>query len=77
MGPISVKSVKDFDIVKQSSDKWRLTLDRKEIMNRISRHFEVHDDAPSTNSDWYKITKTIGKGSFGKVVLGTHKLTGK
>jgi serine/threonine protein kinase len=29
-----------------------------------------------TNIDFYKFEREIGKGSFGKVCLGIHKLTG-
>jgi serine/threonine protein kinase len=30
-----------------------------------------------TSVDYYKFVKLIGKGAFGKVTLGIHKLTGK
>ncbi len=33
--------------------------------------------APSTQLKFYKIGKLLGKGAFGKVNLGIHKLTGK
>ena len=36
-----------------------------------------HNKLPPTSMDHYKIDKLIGKGSFGKVMLGIHKLTGK
>lgn len=32
---------------------------------------------PETTLDFYKFVKLIGKGAFGKVTLGIHKLTGK
>lgn len=32
---------------------------------------------PVTTLDYYKFLKLIGKGAFGKVTLGIHKLTGK
>lgn len=32
---------------------------------------------PETTLDYYKFIKLIGKGAFGKVTLGIHKLTGK
>jgi hypothetical protein len=38
---------------------------------------EQHGEPPVATSDYYKLTKMIGKGAFGKVVLGIHKLTGK
>lgn len=36
-----------------------------------------NDKVPPTTLDYYKIVKLIGKGAFGKVTLGIHKLTGK
>jgi serine/threonine protein kinase len=33
--------------------------------------------APNTEFNFYKIGKVIGKGAFGKVNLGLHKLTRK
>ena len=32
---------------------------------------------PETTTDFYKLVKQIGKGAFGKVTLGIHKLSGK
>jgi serine/threonine protein kinase len=32
---------------------------------------------PSTTLDFYKFIKVLGKGAFGKITLGVHKLTGK
>lgn len=32
---------------------------------------------PPTTLNFYKFVKLIGKGAFGKVTLGVHKLTGK
>ena len=34
-------------------------------------------EIPQTTVDFYKFVKLIGKGAFGKVTLGIHKLTGK
>jgi serine/threonine protein kinase len=38
---------------------------------------EENKEIPATTLDYYKIVKLIGKGAFGKVTLGIHKLTGK
>lgn len=45
----------------------------KYIMHYTGKRFEV----PVTTLDYYKFMKLIGKGAFGKVTLGIHKLTGK
>lgn len=37
----------------------------------------MNKSAPITTLDFYKFMKLIGKGAFGKVTLGIHKLTGK
>ena len=36
-----------------------------------------YKEIPTTTLDYYKFVKLIGKGAFGKVTLGIHKLTGK
>ncbi len=38
---------------------------------------KTNGDVPRTTLDYYKFVKLIGKGAFGKVTLGIHKLTGK
>jgi len=34
-------------------------------------------EIPETTMEYYRFVKLIGKGAFGKVMLGVHKLTGK
>ena len=48
---------------------------RKLIYNQILHNILMKDFG--TKIDYYKIGKVIGKGAFGKVTLGVHKLTGK
>lgn len=36
-----------------------------------------HNELPPTTLEYYKYVKLVGKGAFGKVTLGIHKLTGK
>ena len=48
-----------------------------EITKKIKTHFIKHGTAPPTELLFYKIGTLIGKGSFGKVNLGLHKLTRK
>eukprot|EP00826_Nyctotherus_ovalis_P037092 TRINITY_DN3359_c0_g2_i2.p1 TRINITY_DN3359_c0_g2~~TRINITY_DN3359_c0_g2_i2.p1 ORF type:complete len:476 (-),score=83.33 TRINITY_DN3359_c0_g2_i2:832-2259(-) len=43
----------------------------------IKDHWKENARAPSTTLKLYKIGKVLGKGAFGKVSLGIHKLTGK
>ena len=51
--------------------------DRQKLIKYITLYTQKHDKIPSTTLDYYKIVKLIGKGAFGKVTLGIHKLTGK
>ena len=32
---------------------------------------------PPTSLEFYKFVRLLGKGAFGKITLGIHKLTGK
>ena len=36
-----------------------------------------HGKIPHTTLDFYRFIKLLGKGAFGKITLGIHKLTGK
>jgi serine/threonine protein kinase len=47
------------------------------IASKIKDAFSTNKIAPPTTTDFYKIGKLLGKGAFGKVHLGVHKLTGK
>lgn len=51
--------------------------EKKEIIDYIKGNFEVFNEAPKSISKFYMLENMLGKGAFGKVVLGTHKLTGK
>ena len=39
--------------------------------------FEESGDAPKTTAQFYRAGKMLGRGAFGKVSLGMHKLTRK
>jgi serine/threonine protein kinase len=53
------------------------TNDRDSLRTKIQQHFEKPSNSDlDTNIDFYQFEKEIGKGSFGKVCLGTHRLTG-
>ena len=43
----------------------------------IQNSWKLTKEAPKTDVRFYKIGKVLGKGAFGKVNLGLHKLTGK
>lgn len=45
--------------------------------SHLTLDIKQHNELPPTTLDYYKFVKLIGKGAFGKVTLGVHKLTGK
>lgn len=51
--------------------------EREKLIKYVSLYTKMKGEAPETTLDYYKFMKLIGKGAFGKVTLGIHKLTGK
>ena len=51
--------------------------DREKLIQYNFHYMRKHKTIPPTTIDYYKFVKLIGKGAFGKVTLGIHKLTGK
>lgn len=47
------------------------------ISTIIKESFKAGTEAPITTTDFYRAGKMLGKGAFGKVSLGMHKLTRK
>lgn len=45
------------------------------MISEIKKKIELEGKEPETKADWYRIGKMLGKGAFGKVNLGMHKLT--
>jgi len=44
-------------------------------MNEIWMKIELEGKEPETKAEWYRIGKMLGRGAFGKVNLGMHKIT--
>lgn len=51
--------------------------EREKLIKYNKAYIKKHKKVPTTTLDFYKFVKLIGKGAFGKVTLGIHKLTGK
>lgn len=51
--------------------------EREKLVKFITSYCKKNNTIPPTTLDYYKFVKIIGKGAFGKVTLGVHKLTGK
>lgn len=51
--------------------------ERDRLIKFIKGYIKKHNELPPTTLEYYKFVKLIGKGAFGKVTLGVHKLTGK
>lgn len=54
-----------------------VTEDREKLVKYITSYVTKHGKIPHTTLDFYKFVKLLGKGAFGKITLGIHKLTGK
>eukprot|EP00826_Nyctotherus_ovalis_P037573 TRINITY_DN3435_c0_g3_i1.p1 TRINITY_DN3435_c0_g3~~TRINITY_DN3435_c0_g3_i1.p1 ORF type:complete len:828 (+),score=213.76 TRINITY_DN3435_c0_g3_i1:497-2980(+) len=65
--PLSVENVENHQIMKE----------KEEIIGHIKKYFKEHNEPPPTGSSFYRVGRLLGKGAFGKVNLGMHKLTGK
>ena len=48
-----------------------------EVSQMIRKAFITKGDAPKTTPDFYRAGKMLGRGAFGKVSLGMHKLSRK
>lgn len=51
--------------------------EREKLIKYVKIFTKSYSAVPETTLDYYKFMKLIGKGAFGKVTLGIHKLTGK
>ena len=51
--------------------------ERDKIIKYNKAFIKKNKTIPPTSLEYYKFVKLIGKGAFGKVTFGIHKLTGK
>ena len=51
--------------------------DNENLIKSIKEYIKENKRLPPTTLEYYKFVKLVGKGAFGKVTLGIHKLTGK
>lgn len=51
--------------------------ERENMIKAIKIFIKKRKRLPPTTLEYYKFVKLVGKGAFGKVTLGVHKLTGK
>jgi hypothetical protein len=59
------------DVQKKIADE------RTVLIQKINKTFLTKKKAPATSTCFYHVQKIVGKGSFGKVFLGTSLLTQK
>ena len=52
-----------------------LLKERDELISYIKNYISKKNELPPTTLEFYKFVKLIGKGAFGKVNLGLHRLT--
>ena len=48
-----------------------------EMSQLICESFKASNEPPKTSSQFYRAGKMLGRGAFGKVCLGMHKLSRK
>ena len=85
-----IEEIKHSDLLNYIPEKLFFSIDKKdfeklsprskEINQNITinrRSFKEHNHPPVTTTDFYKIGRMLGKGAFGKVNLGMHKLARK
>lgn len=46
-------------------------------MKQLNKEFRLKGTAPETDINYYRVGKMLGRGAFGKVNLGMHKLVRK
>jgi serine/threonine protein kinase len=51
--------------------------EREKIIKFNTAYYKKNKTCPPTTLEFYRCVKLIGKGAFGKVMLGVHKLTGR
>ena len=51
-------------------------VEREKLIAYIKNYIQKKNELPPTTLEFYRFVKLIGKGAFGKVTLGVHKLTG-
>ena len=54
-----------------------IVTEQEKLIKYIRSYCKKYRQIPPTTLEFYKFVKLIGKGAFGKVTLGIHKLTGK
>jgi len=54
-----------------------IMLERERLIKYNKLYYKKHGTIPPTSLEFYKFVELIGKGAFGKVTLGIHKLTGR
>ena len=55
----------------------KIIKEREDLIKFTKDYIKKNNELPPTTLDYYEFVKCIGKGAFGKVTLGIHKLTGK
>ncbi len=61
----------------ENVEKLKRIRDAEGLSAYIRDYFSKNHEAPPTSPEFYRVGRLLGKGAFGKVNLGMHKLTGK
>jgi len=71
------KEAKIVPLSMENVEKWDKSEDCGKVSKYIKEYFKAHGKFPMTTTMFYRIGRLLGKGAFGKVSLGMHRLTGK
>jgi serine/threonine protein kinase len=80
---VSVKEPSDDPVVSlveesaHSSEEEKEQLRRQTLKSVIEKCYIKHGIIPTTTPEFYRYGKLLGKGAFGKVILGIHALSGR
>jgi serine/threonine protein kinase len=75
----TAKEIVDYLVPDEDKYKVNETImkDRDKLIKFNKLYIKKHGQMPPTSLEFYEYTELIGKGAFGKVTLGIHKLTGR
>lgn len=49
----------------------------QQVMSIVQKHIRQWGKVPSTSIQFYRVGKMLGRGAFGRVSLGMHKMVRK
>ena len=77
----TAKEIVDYQVPDLLGEKYKINekimKERDKLIKFNKAYCKKQKSLPPTSLEFYKFVQLIGKGAFGKVTLGIHKLTGR